>query len=52
VGLRVAEIGKDAVAHVFCDKPAKPDQNLGDGAMIRADDLTQILGVEAGGQRR
>lgn len=47
VRLRIAEIGEDAVAHVLGDKPAEPGQHLGDAAVISADDLAQIFGVEA-----
>ena len=43
---RVAEIDQDAVAHVFGDKPVEPRDDLG-GVVIRADDLAQILGIEA-----
>ena len=46
MGSRVAEIDQDAVAHVFGDKPVEPRDDLG-GVVIRADDLAQILGIEA-----
>ncbi len=44
--LRIAEIGEDAVAHVFGDKPAEPGQNRGDGLMVGGDDGAQIFRVE------
>jgi hypothetical protein len=48
---RVAEIDQHTVAHVLGDKPIEPGDDLGDGAMIRADDLAQILGIEPGRER-
>jgi len=48
---RVAEIDQDPVAHVFRDKPVEAPDNLGDGAVIRADDLAQILRIEPRGER-
>ena len=50
--LRIAEINQHAVAHVLGDKPAKAADGVGDAAMIGADDLAQILGIEARRQRR
>jgi hypothetical protein len=44
---RVAEIDQDTVAHILGDKAVEPRNDLGDGAMIRADDLAQNLGIEA-----
>ena len=44
--LRVAEIDQHAVAHVLGDKAVEPGDDLGDGAVIGADDLAQILGIE------
>ena len=46
VGMRVAEIGENAVAHVFCDKAAKANQYLRNATMIFGDDLAQILRIE------
>src|SRR5215813_10592337 len=43
---RVAEIDQDAIAHVFRDKAVEPRDDLGDGAVIRANDLAQIFGIE------
>ncbi len=45
--LRIAEINQDTVAHVFGDKPREAADRVGDGAVIGADNLAQILGVEA-----
>src|ERR1700730_6007195 len=47
---RVAEINENAVSHVLGDKAVEPGDHLCDGAVIRADDLAQILGIEAGGE--
>ncbi len=48
--LRVAEIDQYAVAHVPGDEAIKPGDDLGDGAVVCADDFVQILGIEAGGK--
>jgi hypothetical protein len=50
VRLGIAEIGEDAVTHVFGDKPAEPGQYRGDRLMVGVDDGAQILGVEPGGE--
>ena len=50
MGLRVAEIDQYAVAHVPGDEAIEPGDDLGDGAVIRTDDLAQILRVEPGGE--
>jgi hypothetical protein len=50
--LGIAEIDQDSVAHILGDKTAKTADGVGNAAMIGADDLTQILRIEAGGQRR
>jgi hypothetical protein len=50
--LGIAEINQHAVAHILGNKAAKAGDGVGDAAMIGADDLAQILGIEAGGQRR
>jgi hypothetical protein len=42
----VSEIDQDAVAHIFGDKALEAPDDLGDGAMIGADHLPQILGIE------
>src|SRR5271165_4132471 len=49
---RVSEINQHAVAHVFRDETVEPGDDLGDSAMIRADDLAQILGIEPRRKRR
>jgi hypothetical protein len=43
---RVAEINENTVAHVFRNKAIEPGDDLGDGTVIRGDDLAQILGIE------
>jgi len=50
--LGIAEINQHAVAHILGDKTAKAADGVGDAAVVGADDLTQILGIEARGQRR
>ena len=51
VGLRIAEIDEHAVAHVFGDEPAEAAHGLGDAFLIGRNDLAQVLGVHAGGER-
>ena len=46
VGLRIAEIGEHAVAHVFGDEAAVALDQLRAAAMIGADDLAHVLGIE------
>src|SRR5262249_49571925 len=48
---RVAEIDQHAVAHVLGDKAVEASYYIGDRAVIRSDDLAQILRIEPGGQR-
>jgi hypothetical protein len=50
--LGIAEINQHAIAHIFGDKAAKAADGVGDAAMVGTDDLAQILGIEARGQRR
>ena len=50
--LGIAEIDQHAVAHILGDKTAKAADGVGDAAMVGADDLAQILGIEARRQRR
>ena len=46
VGQRIAEIGEHPVAPVLRDEPAGLSNEIGAAAVIRADDLAQILGIE------
>src|SRR5208337_1428349 len=46
VGQRIAEIGQHPVPHVLRDEPAGLADEIGAAAVIRADDLAQILGIE------
>jgi hypothetical protein len=46
VRARIAEINENAVAHVFGDKTAVTLDSRGAAAMIGADDVAQILGIE------
>jgi len=50
MGSRIAKIDEHAVAHIFRDIAVKAGDHLGDGFVIGAEDLAQILGVEAGGE--
>jgi hypothetical protein len=50
--LGISEINEHAVAHILSDKTAKAGDGVGHAAMVGADDLAQILGIEARGQRR
>ena len=52
MGLRIAEIDQHAVAHVFGHEAAEAAHGLGDAFLIGRNDLAQVLGVHAGGQRR
>jgi hypothetical protein len=47
----IAEINEHAVAHILRDKPVETPDDIRDGAMIGADHLPQILGIEPRGQR-
>ena len=44
-------LGLDQYEAAFRDKPVEPTDRLGDGAMVGADDLAQVFGVGARGQR-
>ena len=52
VRLRVAEIHQHSIAHVLGDKAAEMGDRIGDTAMIRSDDLTQVLGIQTRRERR
>src|SRR6516162_5256237 len=45
--LGIAEINEHAVAHIFGDKTAKAGDRVSHTAMVGADDLAQILRIEA-----
>ena len=49
--LRIAEIDQHPVAHVFGDKAVEAADRLGDGAVVVADQLAQILRVMTGRER-
>jgi hypothetical protein len=49
--LGIAEIDQHPVAHVFGDKAGEPRHRRGDAAVVSADDLAQILGIELLRQR-
>jgi len=50
--LGIAEMDQHAVAHILGDKAAKAADGVGDAAMVGADNLAQVLGIKARGQRR
>ena len=52
MGSRISEIGQHPVAHIFGDEALEASDNLGDSAMVGADDVAQILGIETRGQGR
>jgi hypothetical protein len=47
MGSRVAEIGENPVAHVFCNEAIKPGNYFSDRAVVGGDDLAQILWIDA-----
>lgn len=49
---RIAEIDQDPIAHVFGDKAVEAADRGGDAAMIGADHIAQILGIELRRERR
>ena len=50
--LRIAEIDQHPVAHVLGDKAVEAADRIGDGAVVVADQLAQILRVKTRRQRR
>jgi hypothetical protein len=52
VRLRVAEVHQHPIAHVIGDEAVEAGDRIGDAAVIGADDLAQVLGVQARRQRR
>ena len=52
VGARKAEINQHAVAHVFRDETVEAANHLGHAAVIGADHLAQLFGIEPRRQRR
>ena len=51
MGLGIAEIGQYPVAHVPGDETAGSGDEIGAAAVVRADDLAHVLGVEPGRER-
>ena len=49
--LRVAEIGEHPVPHVLRHEPVEGGNAIRDPAVVCADDLAQILGIERGRER-
>ena len=52
MGLRIAKIGEHPVAHIFGDETAGLRDEIGAAVVVGANDLTHVLGVEPGRQRR
>ena len=52
MGLRVAKIDQNPIAHVLGDEPINAADGRGDRTVIVADHLTQILGVKPGREHR
>ncbi len=52
VRLRIAEVDKQPIAHVLRDKVVEAGDRFGDAAVIGADHLPQILGIETRRERR
>jgi hypothetical protein len=50
--LWVAEVHQHPIAHVLGDKAVEAGDRVSDATMIRADDLAQVLGVQACRKRR
>jgi hypothetical protein len=51
MGLRIAEIDENTVTHIFRHKPAEAADGLGDASLVSRNDLAQVLGVHACGER-
>ena len=47
VGLRIAEINQHAVAHIFGDETVETSNRLRRAAVIGADYLAQLFGIES-----
>ena len=43
----MCEIRKHSVAHVLRGEPARPSDLLGAAAVVRADDLSYVLGIQS-----
>ena len=52
VGLRVAEVDQDPVAHVLGDEAAEALHGLRDALLVGRDDLAQVFRVHARRERR
>ncbi len=52
MGAWIAEIDENTIAHILGDETIEPGNDFSDRAVIGADDLTQILGVKKGRERR
>ena len=51
MGAREAEIGENAVAHEFRDKPVVARHRARTGVLVAADDIAHVLGIEPRRQR-
>ena len=52
MGLRIAEVDQDAVAHVLRHEATEATHGLGDALLIGRNDLAQVFRVHAGRERR
>src|SRR5450755_1403770 len=50
--LRIAEIHKDAVSHVFRDEPAEATHGLRDAVLIGRNDFAEVFRVHTSRERR
>src|SRR5262249_6345493 len=47
MGLRIPEIGQQAIAHISGDKAIVPTDRFGGALLVRTQNLAQVLGIEA-----
>ena len=52
VGLRVAEVDQDPVAHVLRDEPAEALHGFSDALLVGRNDLAEVFRVHASRERR
>jgi hypothetical protein len=50
--LRVAKVHQNPIPYVLGDKAVEAGDRIGDAAMIQADDLAQVFGIQARRERR
>ena len=52
VGLRIAEVDQDPIAHVLRDEPAEALHGLSDALLVGRNDLAEVFRVHASRERR